>query len=157
MEFTKHLLVDGSNLVHAWPELRRTLRTEGPEIARGRLVEQLRPIHDTERSRVTIVFDGRGAELSIDRPSGENTFSVLYTPSGTTADDVIEQLVAQAKPPALTTVATGDQAERETIEALGAHWVSPDQLDAWVKRSGAAQSSAVRENNQRTARAWHAR
>lgn len=157
MDFTKHLLVDGSNIVHAWPELRRVLASEGREVARDRLVAAMRPIHDAERIRVSVVFDGRGAAIAIERPGDEATFSVLYTPAGMTADDLIEQLVAQTQPASLATVATGDAAERRTVEALGAAVVSPEQLAEWVARSGAGQSAAVERHNEQSARAWRRR
>lgn len=130
------------------------LLQEGREVARERLVERLRVLHDFEQLRVSIVFDGRGAEIAIERPTRHATFSVLYTPSGTTADDVIEQLATQAQAPAEVIVATADRAERDTIEAAGATALSPEQLAEWVSRAGAGQNHALAEHNRRVDRQW---
>jgi hypothetical protein len=130
----KHLLVDGANVLYAWPELRAVLRRDR-SAARSRLIQRLIAIHDVEGIRVTVVFDGCGAEMVVERPAGPATFSVVSTPAGTTADDVIEQVVGRSADPGDCHVATGDQAERQTITASGAHWVSPGDLAAWVARA----------------------
>ena len=143
MNFTRHLLVDGANLLHAWPELRAMLPHQRPA-ARALLARRVGVIHDVEEMRVTLVFDGRGPELALERPSDEPTFSVLHTPSALTADDVIEQLVGSPNSePARCIVATGDRAERQTVETLGARAISPEELAAWVERASARQGSRV--------------
>lgn len=123
-------------------------------MARGRLVERLRVLHDFERLRVSIVFDGRGGDIAIERPTRHNTFSVLYTPGGMTADDLIEQLATQARQPASVFVATADRAERDTIEAAGARALTPEQLAEWVERAERAQGCSLGEHHQQTDRAW---
>ncbi len=154
MECAKHLLVDGYNIAHAWPALRRVLEREGREVVRDSLVARLRVLHDFERVRVTIVFDGRGTDIAIERPTPQPTFSVVYTPGGMTADDLIEQLAAQAAEPAAVIVATADQAERDTIEAAGAAALSPDQLLEWVERVERAQATAVDQHRRQVDRQW---
>jgi len=155
MAFEKHLLVDGANLLHAWPEL-RVLMKRDRDAARSQLVQRLGAIHDGEQTRVTLVFDGRGDELVVERPSGHVTFSVLYTPSSLTADDVIEQLVGKAADASLCHVATGDQAERQTIEAAGAIWVPPADLAAWTGRAESRLSSDLKGINSANAKKWNA-
>ncbi|MFT3829738.1 MAG: NYN domain-containing protein [Opitutaceae bacterium] len=157
MEFSQHLFVDGYNIVHAWPEMRRLMSKEGRDIARARLVERLRVLHDFERVRVSVVFDGRGADIAIERPTRHTTFSVLYTPAGMTADDLIEQLTAQSATPAAVSVATADQAERDTIEAAGAHALLPEQLVAWIERAERAQGAALGEHQRAVEAQWRKR
>jgi predicted RNA-binding protein with PIN domain len=141
---TPHLLIDGANILHAWPELRALLLRDR-DAARSQLIQRLSAIHDVERVRLTVVFDGRGSELVVERPSGEPSFSILYTPSSATADDVIERLVAQSADPTLCRVATGDQAEVQTVAAAGATTISPDELAAWVRRVEQRQGSRLRQ------------
>ena len=154
MAFEKHLLVDGANLLHAWPEL-RTLMKRDRDAARSLLMQRLSGLHDSEQVRVTLVFDGRGDELVVERPFGHVTFSVLYTPSSLTADDVIEQLVGRAADPSSCHVATGDQAERQTIEAAGAVWVPPADLAAWVARSETRMTSKLADHNRTNSAKWN--
>jgi predicted RNA-binding protein with PIN domain len=149
--FEKHLLIDGANILHAWPELRSLLKRDR-DAARARLSHVVSVIHDVEQLRVTIVFDGRGAELVLERPSGQATFTHLYTPTGTTADDVIEQLVGNAASAADCLVATDDRAEWQTVEALGAVGVSSVELARWVARleeRQRAQLSGLKRENER--------
>lgn len=156
MAFEKHLLVDGANLLHAWPELRALMKRDR-DAARSQLVQRLSAVHDAEQTRVTVVFDGRGDELVVERPSGYVTFSVLYTPSSLTADDVIEQLVGRAADPSACRVATGDQAERQTIEAAGAVWVPTSDLAAWVERAEARLVSRLKDINRGNMKKWDSR
>ena len=124
------------------------------EAARSQLTQRLVAIHDAEQMRVTLVFDGRGDELVVDRPLGHVTFSVLYTPSSLTADDVIEQLVGRAADPSLCLVATGDQGERQTIEAIGAVWVPSADLTAWIERAELRLTATVAGLNRTNAQRW---
>jgi predicted RNA-binding protein with PIN domain len=151
--FQKHLLVDGSNVMHAWPEL-RTLLKRDRETARLKLSQAVRVLHDVEQVRVSLVFDGRGAELSIDQPSGHPTFAHLHTPSGITADDVIESLVGQAREPDQCVVATDDRAERQVIESLGAAGMSAADLATWIERVGQRQGARLTARRQANDEQW---
>ena len=152
MAFEKHLLVDGSNILHAWPDLQaRAARDK--DAARAQLSQTLRVLHDTEGWRVTIVFDGRGTELVVEQPGAHATFAHIFTPGALTADSVIEQLVGGTDDPATCTVATADRAEQQTVSALGAAWCSPDDLRAWCDRAAgrqAGQAAEIRRANDRT-------
>jgi predicted RNA-binding protein with PIN domain len=152
MASAKHLLVDGPNILHAWPDLRTLLRRDR-DAARAQLVRRVTVIHDAEAVRVTIVFDGRGPELVIERPTQQESLTVLFTPSKLTADDVIEQLIARAADPAACEVATADLAERRTAEGLGASVLTPEDLAAWCARADQRTSAQVDGLRQRNARA----
>jgi predicted RNA-binding protein with PIN domain len=151
--FSKHLLVDGSNIMHAWPEL-RALLPRNREAARSRLSQAVAALHDLEHIRVTVVFDGRGEELSFDQPSGQATFSHVHTPTGTTADEVIIQLVRQARVPGDCVVATDDRGEREAIEALGAAAVAAADLAGWVQRAAQRQRAQLRDRRADNEKKW---
>jgi predicted RNA-binding protein with PIN domain len=153
MNFTQHLLIDGANILHAWPESRALLKRDR-SAARSQLAQRVAAIHDGEQVRVTLVFDGRGKELVVERPSGQVTFSILYTPSSLTADDVIEQLVGQAAEPVNCVVATDDQAERQTVAATGAQVISSEDLAAWVRRAETRQSATVTDLRRSNSRHW---
>ncbi|RRJ95425.1 RNA-binding protein [Opitutaceae bacterium TAV4] len=148
-----HLIIDGSNILHAWPELRALLKRDR-DAARARLIDRLAPIHDLEAIRLTLVFDGRGPELVVEHPVGPASFSIIYTPAGTTADDVIEQLVARSATPATCLVATDDQAERSTIEAAGAAWCSARELEARSATASQRQTANTARLNRQTAKTW---
>jgi len=151
--FEKHLLVDGSNILHAWPELRSLIKRDR-DAARAQLAQALSVIHDEEQTRLTLVFDGRGEELTVEYPGKLKTFMVLYTPAGTTADDVIEQLAGKAANPENYTVATDDRAERQTIEASGAVSISAADLASWVERADQRQRTRLAGLKRDNERVW---
>jgi hypothetical protein len=95
----RHLLIDAYNVIHAWPTLRAALLEHGPDAARTQLADAVRPLHDLAGWRVSLVFDGRGDDLLIERPGPELTFSYVYGPRGLTADAIIEQIVLNATLP----------------------------------------------------------
>lgn len=131
MDYSRHLLIDAYNVIHQWPEMRRALQ-RGSGVAREELARAVRVLHDHERVRVSLVFDGRGKEIEVERPGRPLTFSYIYSSTSLSADDVIERMVGSAPDPKSYLVVTRDLAERHTIEALGARALSPDDLRAWV-------------------------
>jgi len=151
----KHLLVDGANILHAWPELRALLR-RARTAAQAQLVGELAAIHDGEGVRVTVVFDGSGAELELTCPGGQQTFAVVRTPTGMTADDFIERWVGRAAAAETCWVATGDVGEGRTVAALGAQWISPEDLSAWVRRAGRGVTAHVATRKRNNDRQWDA-
>ncbi|HEX3730475.1 MAG TPA: NYN domain-containing protein [Opitutaceae bacterium] len=150
---TRHLLVDGSNVMHAWPEL-RTLLPDGRDAARARLTEAVGVLHDLEGIRVTLVFDGRGAQLASQQPSGAATFTRLHTPAGVTADDAIIRLVRRDRRPADCVVATDDRGERQAVEALGAAVISAEDLAGWVARAGQRQGARMAAGRRDNEKRW---
>jgi predicted RNA-binding protein with PIN domain len=156
VEYKKHLLVDGSNVLHSWPHLRALLR-HNRDSARARLSQAVAVLHDAEGLRVSLVFDGRGSELVAEHPSGQATFVHLYTPAGVTADDVIEQLVAKARRPESCLVVTDDRAERQTVEALGAASLSAADLAAWVGQAGERVGTRLASRRRANDKLWRAK
>ena len=153
VESGKHLLVDGSNVLHAWPELRALIGRDR-STAQARLVAALTAIHDAEAVRVTVVFDGSGTEVEISCPGGRASFAIVRTPSGMTADDFIESWVGRAAAPGLCWVATGDRAEVRTVEALGGQTLAPDDLASWCGRAAARLEEKLAGRKRENDREW---
>lgn len=148
-----HLLVDGSNVMHAWPELKTLLRRDR-DAARAALVQRLAVLHDGGDMRLTVVFDGRGSEIVTERPGSEASFLVVYTPAGMTADDVIEQWVGRSAEPGSCRVASADRGVITTVSALGAEVVSPEALREWVGATERRSAGRVEWRNENNARVW---
>ena len=151
--YTRHLLIDGSNIVQAWPELRALARRDR-NAARSQLSKAVAGLEETEELRVSLVFDGKGTELAVEHPSGRPGFAVLYTPSGTTADDVIEQWVAKSRQAGDCLVATDDRAERQTIEALGAAGLSSADLATWVRQAAGRLGTRLQDRKRANDKDW---
>ena len=129
------LLVDGHSVIFAWPDLAE-IHQRNTATARENLVRRLTGLQDSTEWEVAVVFDGRGAKASSDSiPHG---IAVFYSKSGQTADEIIERLAAKYAATCEVTVATDDNMERTTVEALGGMSISTDQLLSEINTAGSA-------------------
>ena len=141
----RYLLVDGYSIVHAWPDL---LEMHGRRmvLACEALIRELTGYHDFAGAGVTVVFDGKGRR--IEDATERGGIQVLYAPAGTTADDVIERLVAAHCPKLEMTVATDDMREREAVLGLGADVLSSRGLRDLLAKN----ASSLRDRLDKTRR-----
>src|ERR1700736_529155 len=112
----ERLIVDGYNIIFAWPEL-SALKDVKLEDARDLLVSILADYAAMTRQKVTVVFDSHrrpDAEASQQTVSG---VQVVFSGRKTSADHVIEKLLFEAKSSDEVTVATSDALQRDL--ALG--------------------------------------
>jgi predicted RNA-binding protein with PIN domain len=126
---TRYLVIDGHSVIFAWPDLRK-LHEGNRAAARKALIDRLQHLHDTTEWRVTVVLDGK---LGTSLPSGTRKptdMVVSYATADQTADSVIERLVGASGVAKDILVITADEAEKLTVESLGAATASP----AWLRK-----------------------
>ncbi len=127
---TTVLLVDGNNIIHAWPDLLE-LHRQRKGLAHTELERLLHAYQDWTGERVVVVFDGRGKQPeNRQEPEG---IQVIRTDSSHTADDVIERLAAKYAKKFRLVVATDDLAEQDTVVSLGAEVMSAQSLRRQVE------------------------
>lgn len=143
-----HLLIDGYNVLHAWPQARARLR-RGWEAARAPVVAAGRLIHDVEQARVSIVFDGSRPHAAREETASE-TFQVLFAPAGLTADTVIERIVTRTPEATRCTVVTHDQLLAQTVLAAGGNHLTPEFLAQWVAQCEQRQSQQLQRRQRRS-------
>lgn len=145
------LLVDGYNIIGAWPALQKSRDRLGLEAARQDLIHSLTNYSAFEGLSTQLIFDAQyrrgpgGCEVIT------QNLAVYYTEFGQTADTYIERICAlarQAQSQRLM-VATSDRAQQLTIVGYGAEWVSAPQLADQVK----AVTALVRQQQKRTKQA----
>jgi predicted RNA-binding protein with PIN domain len=132
----RELIVDGYNIVHAWPELSPLIRSGRADEARRKLVGLLAEYSAATGERVTVVFDAHGRAR--DGGDGETIdgVTVVFGNTSQTADHVIERRVAIASARGdarMVTVATGDRLQRDLVMAMGAAVVGPEALRQVVR------------------------
>jgi len=113
------LVVDGYNMIGAWPELKR-LKDEDLAQARDLLIEWLADYQAYSGYKVMIVFDAyevRGLRTSLKTYDVE----IIFTKERETADECIEGLIKSLKNVKNQVyVATSDFAEQRTVFGQGA-------------------------------------
>ncbi len=129
---TDYLVVDGHSVIFGWPEL-RAMHARHREAAREVLIRQLTNYQDHSGTRVVVVFDGKGGRVN--EATEKGGIQVFYSSTSTTADDIIERLVAKYAEKRSITVATSDRLERQTVYTFGADSISVDTLRDWLARA----------------------
>ena len=140
------VLVDGYNVVHAWPKLVKPAG-RSLENRRAALLSLLAQYADQTGRRVTVVFDGSAAKhkpVDSQTPAG---LEVLFSDRGKTADEVIERLVAQAAHRPQILVITSDSLERQMVENLGAWSMSADAFAVEVATALRDLAQSVRQHS----------
>ena len=142
----KVLIVDGYNVLHAWPSLKRVLKSNGLEDARRELVRTLAEYAAQTGAAVTVVYDahGRSGAASSDEVDG---VTVLFGSKEASADHVIERLAFEAArrgDAADVVVATSDRLQRQIVGAAGVATMSAPALEVEVARVVTETGEAAR-------------
>lgn len=122
-----YLLVDGYNIIFAWPELRE-LASTNIDSAAGRLTDILSDYQGTQRGRLIIVFDAYRVHGGQRHILHHGNVDVIYTKEAETADSYIMELTHSLTPKGNVTVATGDGIVQMIIFGAGARRMSPGEL-----------------------------
>jgi predicted RNA-binding protein with PIN domain len=138
----RYMVVDGHSVIFAWPDL-RALHDRNRAAARKALADQLGQLHDTTPWRVTLILDGKlGSAVGTTR-ARKTDMVVCYATADQTADSIIERLVAASGKAREILVITADEAEKLTVESLGAETASPAWLREILEREGATFSAEL--------------
>jgi predicted RNA-binding protein with PIN domain len=128
------LLVDGYNIIGAWPCLKKIRDRAGLEAARGQLIENLINYSAFQGFESQIVFDAQYQNSCSNQEVINENLSVHYTDFGQTADTYIEKNCASFRPYLQQShlcrliVATSDRAQQLMVLGYGAEWMSALQL-----------------------------
>ncbi len=121
------LLVDGYNVIGAWPELAR-LKNHDLEEARNTLIAWMAEYKSYTGYRVVIVFDAQYVR-GIQRKMMKNKVEIIFTKEDETADEYIEQKAIEWKnAKTQIMVATSDYTEQWAIFGQGALRISSREL-----------------------------
>jgi uncharacterized protein len=112
------ILVDGYSFLHSCPEIAPG-KARYSATAREELIDLLTRYRDASGTPITVVFDGAGAPPGTPELPSNPEMEVLFSPAGSTADDLIERAAHRLREYGEALVVTDDVAERETIMAMG--------------------------------------
>ena len=115
-----HYLVDGYNVIYAWPEM----PSGSWQAKRQHLLDFLKKHRPHGNNAATVVFDSREGTGN---KSSDGGISIVYTAGGT-ADDWISDRVRRGPNPRLFVVVSNDKGLQHLVRGTGARFLSADQF-----------------------------
>ena len=119
----EYLLVDGYNMIFAWPEL-KSLASRDIKAARDRLMDILSNYAGFEKENVILVYDAYKVNGGQERIMRYHNIDVVFTREAETADLYIEKAAHELSKKYTVTVATSDNVEQVIIFGAGAYRLS---------------------------------
>lgn len=129
----EYLLVDGYNIIFAWPDLRELTRTS-MDAARMRLMDILCNYQGYSGSILIVVFDAYKVKGNPGSVETYHNIRVVYTKEAETADMYIEKTTKQIARKYRVRVATSDGLEQMIILGHGASRMSAEAFREEVER-----------------------
>jgi predicted RNA-binding protein with PIN domain len=128
----ERLVVDGYNIIHAWPQLKRLLGVS-LEAARDKLIERLSVYGLVTGADVTVVFDSHQKASGANAEQLVEGVRVIFTRRGHSADQVIERIAYEATGAGgVVTVATSDHSQSDMVRGMGGAVISATELERRV-------------------------
>ncbi|NLN92067.1 MAG: hypothetical protein GX130_01990 [Candidatus Hydrogenedens sp.] len=131
-----HYFIDAYNVILKSTSLRRQARMD-LELARDALLEMALSFCLLGRNEVTVVFDGRDQQSHIpilDRLGRTSLLHIHFSPSGSTADAVIERMIYQAEQRMHCIVVSNDRSLRDQCRGMGAMTMEADSFLNSIKQ-----------------------
>lgn len=130
----EYLLVDGYNIIHAWPELKE-LVDGNMDGARMKLLDLLSNYQGIRKCKLIIVFDAYLVPGHLEEVLDYHNIHVVYTREAQTADQYIERFAHDNQKKYNITVATSDGLQQLIIRGAGCSLLSAREL--WTEIVGA--------------------
>lgn len=121
------LLIDGYNIIHAWPKLKE-LTKESLDAARFALMDMMCNYQGFRQCVLIVVFDAYKIKGNIGHMEKYNNIYVTYTKEAQTADMYIERATHALKGKYQIVVATSDALEQLIVLGHGARRISAREL-----------------------------
>lgn len=129
----EYLLVDGYNIIFAWPDL-NTLAEDNLEGARSMLLDLLMKYQGVRKCRVIVVFDAYRVLGHREEIIDYGNIHVVYTREAQTADQYIEKFAHDNQKKYAITVATSDGLQQIIIRGSGSAVMSARELKVEIER-----------------------
>lgn len=125
----RFLVVDGYNVINAWPELKQLSQIKMEE-ARDQLIEWVIDYAAATGERAIVVFDAYSMKGKKPKEIEDRGILIVYTKENQTADSYIEIWVQKTldKPGNMVRVVTSDWAEQQVVLGSGAIRLSPREM-----------------------------
>ncbi|MBP1996446.1 NYN domain-containing protein [Paenibacillus eucommiae] len=140
----EYLIVDGYNIIGAWPQLQKLKDTELEE-ARDKLIHMLAEYQAFSGMKVYLVFDAYRVP-GLGKKYVQSKLRILYTKEKETADELIESLVTKLVGRRKQIyVATSDMMEQHVIFGKGALRLPSGELLTKIEQSRREMRAKIRQ------------
>jgi len=123
----EYLLVDGYNIIHAWPELKEHVK-DNMDGARRILLEVLSNYQGIKKCQIMIVFDAYRVEGHQEEIIDYQNIHMVYTKEAQTADQYIEKFAHDNIKKYNIIVATSDGLQQIIVRGAGCFLLSAREL-----------------------------
>lgn len=129
-----YLLVDGYNIIHAWPELKE-LAEDNMDSARVKLLDILSNYKATKKCEVIVVFDAYRVKGHVEEIFDYHNIHVVYTKEAQTADQYIEKFSYDHSKKYHIIVATSDGLQQIIVRGAGSSLLSASELKLEIENT----------------------
>lgn len=123
----EYLLVDGYNIIFAWPEL-KALAADNLGAARAKLLDSLSKYQSVRQCQIIVVFDAYRVQRATEEIIDDGDMQLVFTKEAQTADHFIEKFARDNQKKYQITVATSDGLEQMIIRGAGSTVMSAREL-----------------------------
>ncbi|MCX7773018.1 MAG: TetM/TetW/TetO/TetS family tetracycline resistance ribosomal protection protein [Clostridia bacterium] len=129
-----YLLVDGYNIIFAWPDLKE-LAEGNMEGARQRLLDELSKYQSVRKCEIIAVFDAYRVQRHQEEIIDHDAIHMVFTKEAQTADHYIEKFAHDHQKHYEITVATSDGLQQMIIRGSGCAVISARELKIEIERA----------------------
>ena len=138
------MLVDGYNIIYAWPDLNE-LAADNMDGARTKLLDRLCNYQGIKKCQIIVVFDAYRVAGHQTESMDYHNIHVVYTKEAETADHFIEKFVHNHHEKYQVTVATSDGLEQIIIRSKGCILLSARELRETIERANEQTMGAYKD------------
>lgn len=140
----EYLLVDGYNIIFAWPDLKE-LAQENMDGARTKLLDMLSKYQGIQKCSIIVVFDAYRVARHQEEILDYDNIHVVFTRTAQTADHYIERFAHDNQNKYNITVATSDGLQQIIIRGAGCAVLSARELREEIDRTNESVLKAYRD------------
>ncbi|MEL7656102.1 MAG: NYN domain-containing protein, partial [Bacillota bacterium] len=130
----EYLLVDGYNIIHAWPELKE-LADENMDGARMKLLDSLSNYQGIRKCQIIVVFDAYRVQGHREEVIDYYNIHMVFTREAQSADQYIEKFAHDNKKNYNIAVATSDALQQMIVRGSGCSLLSARELKAEIEEA----------------------
>ncbi|WP_069998086.1 translation factor GTPase family protein [Cellulosilyticum sp. I15G10I2] len=140
----EYLLVDGYNIIFAWPELKE-LAQDNMDGAKIKLLEALSNYQGIIKCQIIVVFDAYRVQGHLEEVINYHNIRMVYTREAQTADQYIERFAHDNQKKYKIVVATSDGLQQIIIRGAGCALLSARELKVEIERASESIQQAYKE------------